>query len=214
MMVANGYTRLFCTPHTGANDFTDPSTTQVAQAVDALRLEIQKAKIPLEIKPGGELRLSENLPDRMKEMGIPTYNHAGQYALVDLWERDWPIWATRGVEWLLKQNLKVILAHPERMAALRQNPKFIDELARMGLLFQGNLGPIAGGDKPEVVALAHQFLKDGRYFMVGTDGHRPDTLPIRMEGLQAIEKLVGSEKLLELTQTNPEKLWESTRFVL
>ncbi len=152
----------------------------------------------------------------MAEMGIPTFNHAGQYALVDLWERDWPQWATRGVEWLLKQNLKVILAHPERMAALRQNPKFIDELARMGLLFQGNLGPIiAGGDKPEVVALAHQFLKDGRYFMVGTDGHRPDTpCPSAWKVCKPSKNSSAPKSSLKLTQTNPEKLWESTRFVL
>ena len=207
MMVDAGYTRLFCTPHTGTEDFSDPTVPQVAQAVAELREAIAKAGMPLEIKPGGELRLSADLEQRLPRIGIPTFGHAGKYVLADLWERDWPTWATRDVEWLLSQGLTVILAHPERMSVIRKNPAFIDELARMGLWFQGNLGPIGGGDSTEVVALAHRFLQDGRYFMLGTDGHRPDTLPVRLEGLKLAEKFVGHEKFVELTETNPAKLW-------
>jgi protein-tyrosine phosphatase len=208
MMVAAGYSRLFCTPHTGANEFHDPTTVEIADAVTVFQTQIKEAGIPIAIKPGGELRLSKQLPARMRQMGIPTYGHAGIYVVADLWEPDWPDWATRGIEWLLKQSMTVILAHPERMTVLRKKPDFIDELARMGLRFQGNLGPIAGGDSADVVALSHRYLQDGRYFMLGTDGHRPDTLPIRLEGLKTVQQLVGVEKLVELTETNPGKLWE------
>jgi len=209
-MVAAGYDRLFCTPHTNAGTFSDPSPAQVAAAVAALRTAVQQAGIPLELKPGGELRLSVSLPDRLPTMELPTFGHAGKYVLIDLWERDWPTWATRSVEWLGAQNLQVILAHPERMPMVRRNPAFMDELTKMGLWFQGNLGPIGGGDVPDIVALAHRFLQDGRYFMLGTDGHRPDTLGVRIDGLQVVEHLAGHAKLTELTEVNPGKLWEST----
>jgi protein-tyrosine phosphatase len=138
---------------------------------------------------------------------IPTFGHAGKYVLADLWEYDWPAWAARGVEWLQKRGLTVILAHPERMPVLRQRPEFIDELSKLGLLFQGNLGPIGGGDSNDIVALSRRYLQENRYFLVGTDGHRPNHMAPRMNGLRVIEQLMGAEKLEELTVKNPGRLW-------
>ncbi len=48
---------------------------------------------------------------------------------------------------------------------------------------------------------------DGRYFMVGSDGHRASHMKTRLEGLKHIEMLVGKEKLDELTVGNPGRLW-------
>jgi protein-tyrosine phosphatase len=211
MMAAAGYSRVFCTPHCGSSDFTELTTAEVAERVRALAAQAKAAKIPIELKPGGELRLSpliaEDLPEENGGCGIPTYGHGGRYVLADLWEADWPVWAARAVEWLQKRGLTVIIAHPERMPVLRAKPALIDEIARLGVLFQGNLGPIAGADQTDVVMLARRYLQEGRYFMVGTDGHRPAHLGMRLQGLQVVEELVGKEKLEELTLMNPLRLW-------
>jgi protein-tyrosine phosphatase len=111
------------------------------------------------------------------------------------------------VEWLQKRDFTVIIAHPERMPVLLQDPTKINELVQLGVLFQGNLGPIAGADIRPIVALAHRYLQDGRYFMLGTDGHRQAHLATRLAGLKTVEELVGPEKLEELTIRNPTRLW-------
>ncbi|MCL2640707.1 MAG: hypothetical protein FWD53_07675, partial [Phycisphaerales bacterium] len=124
-----------------------------------------------------------------------------------LWESDWPDWAVKAMEWLQHRGLTVILAHPERMPALISGKTTIDEIAKLGILFQGNLGPIGGNDVPQAVELSRRFLRDGRYFMLGSDGHQPPQLSTRLLGLKVAEELVGSEQLRQLTEINPSRLW-------
>jgi protein-tyrosine phosphatase len=210
MMVEAGYDRVFCTPHCGDTAFSELSPPMVADLVHRLREEVVAAGIPIELRPGGELRLSAHIARDLERVGVPTYGHEGKYVLTDIWTHDWPVWATRAVEWLQKRGLIVILAHPERLPLLRKDPKHITELAKLGLLFQGNLGPLAGAsDSPDIVALAERYLQDGRYFMVGTDGHRPPHMAARLAGLRRVEELVGEAGLRELTERNPGRLWAS-----
>ena len=204
-LAAAGYSRAFCTPHCGG--LGDPTPDEIAALTRQLAEHAKTHDIPLELKPGGEVRLHPEFPEALSLTGVPTYANAGRYVLADLWEPDWPAWASRAVDWLQARGLIVILAHPERMACLLNDPSGIDELARRGLLFQGNLGPIGGADTPPIVALAHRFLQDGRYFLLGTDVHRPSHLPARLAGLQKATELVGPEKVRELTITHPARLW-------
>lgn len=207
LFVAHGYTRLFCTPHFGETGFNDLTVAQVAQRVAQLRQVIAEAQIPLELRPGGEIRLDAELPETLRTLGIPTFGHNTRYVLVDTFEPGWPTWATRAVEWLHKQGLTVILAHPERMEVLQHDPAFVDELLRMGLLLQGTWGPLAGVDRPAANALAERFLKDGRYFLIGSDAHRPNTIAARAKGLAQARAYAGDTVVDRLTIANPETLW-------
>lgn len=207
VMVSHGYSRIFCTPHCGAIEFTDLTPSEVAERVRMLQGHADAAEIPIQLRPGGELRLSPNLANGLPDGLVPTFGHVGKYVLADLWEPDWPDWATRGVEWLQARGHTVIIAHPERMTVLRENPNRINDLAALGVLFQGNLGPIAGADSVDVVNLARRYLMDGRYFMVGSDGHRMSHIHARLNGLKVIEQLAGTEALEELTLTHPSRLW-------
>lgn len=204
LMVATGYERLFCTPHAGSSEFSDLSCASVKTRVATLQAHADAAGIAIQIRPGAELRLTQNT--RTLEE-IPTFGHAGKYVLADIWEPDWPKWAYEAVEFLQSKKVTVILAHPERMPVLRKSPEKIQTLANLGILFQGNLGPIAGADSKDIVALAQRFLQDGRYFMVGTDGHHISHLATRLAGLKMVEKLVGAEALEELTVRHPGRLW-------
>ncbi len=207
IMAQNGYDRIFCTPHMGATEFRDVSNGEVSQAVQRLQTQASAVDIKVTLRPGGEIRLTCDLPEHLRDTGIPTYGLNSPYCLVDLWDHNWPPWANRAVEWLQKQNLRPILAHPERMPVIRANPRFIHELARLGLMFQGNLGPLGGSEAPDITAIAEKFLLDGHYFMLGSDSHRPHTMAVRMNGLFRAEQLVGAERLHELTIKNPSLLW-------
>ena len=207
LMADNGYSKIFCTPHCGSIDFTDLTPPEVAERVRTLQGHVDLAGIPIQLKPGGELRLSPHFEKGLPADAIPTFGHQGKYVLVDLWEHDWPAWATAAVEWLQSKGLIVIIAHPERMPVLRQNPEFISQIASLGVLFQGNLGPIGGGDSADIVSLARRYLLENRYFMVGTDGHRPNHMAHRINGLKIIEQLTTSQTLQTLTATHPARLW-------
>jgi protein-tyrosine phosphatase len=209
VMAGAGYSRIFCTPHCGASEFSELTPAEIAERVRMLQGHADAAGVAMELKPGGEVRLSPNLERDLPEGLVPTFGNSGKYVLADTWEPDWPAWAARAVEWLQGRGHMVILAHPERMKYLREKPERIEELAGLGVLFQGNLGPLGGGDAEDIVALGRRYLMEGRYFMVGTDGHRPSHMGARMAGLRVIEELAGKEKLEELTVTHPERLWNA-----
>lgn len=202
-----GYNRFFLTPHTGPTDMCDIRPEATVAAIDEFRRQMQSAGITAEFRPGGELRLSPEM-GRWKDIsGVPTFGMNTRYVLADLWEPDWPAWADRCVDWLQKNGFTVILAHPERMMVMRENPKFIQTLADRGLLFQGNFGPLGGSEPDAQRLLAERFLQDGRYFMLGSDCHRFEHARARLNGFERARSLVGDKILDQLTIENPGKLW-------
>lgn len=208
IMAEAGYAKIFCTPHVGPDGCPETlDMSAVLERLETLRTHAAQANIPVELKPGGEVRIRHEMPEILARFGVPSFGHEGKYVLVDTWEEKWPAWQTRAIEWLQKKGLTVILAHPERMPVLHSDPAFITELVRMGILFQGNLGPIAGADSPRITALSHRFLQDGRYFLLATDGHRPPHMPTRLTGLDKARELVGTAVIDELTIRNPARLW-------
>ncbi|HMD55681.1 MAG TPA: CpsB/CapC family capsule biosynthesis tyrosine phosphatase [Phycisphaerae bacterium] len=206
-MSAYGYTRFFLTPHTGSTGFSDVHPTITKAAIYEFQQHMTQMNVTAEFRAGGELRLSPEMPTMENLDSIPTFGMNSIFCLADLWEPDWPDWADDAIRWLQKQGLTVILAHPERMPCVIENPAFINELTQRGLLFQGNLGPLGGSESLAIQQIAEQFLMEGRYFMLGSDCHRPDHLSIRMAGLEHAIDLVGESAVDQLTIENPGKLW-------
>lgn len=206
-MIAQGYSRFFLTPHTGPTEITNIKPAQTCLAVERFSRQMQEAGITAEFRPGGELRLSPEMCRWTDTLGVPTYGMNTMYVLADLWEPFWPAWGDQAIQWLQSHGFTVILAHPERMACMMDNPDFIKVLAARGVLFQGNLGPLGGSENELVRQLAERYLKEDRYFMLGTDGHRPDHIASRMAGIGEAIDLVGEAKIRKLMVENPAKLW-------
>jgi protein-tyrosine phosphatase len=202
-----GYTRFFLTPHTGPTELCDIRPEATIAAMAEFRRQMTLAGITAQFRPGGELRLSPEIARRKDIDIIPTFGMNTRYVLADLWEPDWPAWADQGVDWLQNRDFTVILAHPERMKVMREKPQFIQTLADRGILFQGNLGPLGGSEPEPQRLLAETFLRDGRYFMLGSDCHGFSHVAVRLQGLERAKTLVGEKAVMELTLENPSRLW-------
>jgi hypothetical protein len=64
------------------------------------------------------------------------------------------------------------------------------------------------GDPPGAATrqTAERYLREDRYFMLGSDLHNLASLPIRMSGLQRAIEMVGEEKVWQLTRDHPRLL--------
>ena len=126
--------------------------------------------------------------------------------LIDLWAEKLPPFFEPAVRHLQSLGLKVILAHPERMRAVQEDPAVADYFAEIGLLLQCNLQCL--GDPPHASTrqVAEQYLSEDRYFMIGSDLHNSASMPLRLKGLRRAIEVVGEEKVWELTRDNPKKL--------
>jgi protein-tyrosine phosphatase len=203
-LVQAGYSHSFCTPHIWPN-LPDNTIAGITRSVVSLQQELNHANIPLHLAPGGELSLRPDIMETPPDQ-IPTYGMARRYCLFDIWVDRIPAFFWEAVEWLQSLNMKAILAHPERMRAVQNDPDIADEFAKRGLLLQGNLQCLGDPPHTDTRQVAERYLAEKRYFMLGSDLHNLAGLPIRMNGLARATELVGETEVWRLTRDNPSQL--------
>ncbi|HEY7091037.1 MAG TPA: CpsB/CapC family capsule biosynthesis tyrosine phosphatase [Tepidisphaeraceae bacterium] len=204
MLVGAGYSHCFCTPHAWSDRRMIARNTVPAYVAE-LQQSLDHAAIPLRLLPGSELNLHPKVMQTPEDKIIDLCL-AGRYILVDMWAEKMPDWFEPAVRWLQAMNLTVILAHPERMRAVQDQPTLARQFADMGILLQGNLQCFA--DRPESYTrqTAELFLTEGHYFLLGSDTHNPAGLIKRLEGLNNAIQLAGAQTIDRLTMENPAKL--------
>ena len=203
-LVQAGYSHSFCTPHIWPN-LPDNTIEGIARQVVALQRALDQAQIPLRLIPGGELNLRPDITETPADQ-VPTYGMAHRYCLFDIWVDRIPAFFWEAVDWLQSMDLKVVLAHPERMRAVQNDPDIADEFADRGLLLQGNLQCLGDPPHADTRQVAERYLIEKRYFMLGSDLHNLAGLPIRMNGLARAIELVGETEVWKLTRDNPSQL--------
>jgi tyrosine-protein phosphatase YwqE len=102
--------------------------------------------------------------------------------------------------------MKVIVAHPERMRVVQEDASVADLFLERGLLLQGNLQCFSDAEGSQTRRMVERLLVEDKYFLLGTDTHRVETLPMRLRGLERAVKLVGEERVDLLTRVNPQVL--------
>jgi protein-tyrosine phosphatase len=204
MMVEAGYTHSFCTPHIWPG--YSNTIKSIPQMVTTLQGELDSAGIPLKLIPGGEINLRPDYMSATPPNEVVTYALNGRYVLFDIWCDKLPEHVAPSVEWLQSLGLTVILAHPERMRAVQDEPELADYFQERGVLLQGNLQCLSDPPTARTRQIADRFLREDRYFMLGSDLHSLETLPPRLAGLKRAIELVGNDTVDRLTKKNPAKL--------
>ena len=202
-MVSAGYTHTFCTPHYWPNLSTSVAT--VAQWTTDLQAALDAAGIPLRLIPGAEINLRPGISD-IPPAEIITYGLAGKHMLIDLWADVLPGHFEPQVKWFQSLGMTVILAHPERMKAVQTEPQLADYFEELGVLLQGNLQCFSDEPGDATRVTVERYLKEDRYFLLGSDLHNYRTLGVRLNGLQRAIELAGEEKVNRLTRQNPRTL--------
>jgi protein-tyrosine phosphatase len=210
MLVEAGYSHAFCTPHIWPH-LPDNSVQTIAPRVAQLQTHLDRNEIPLQLLAGGELNIHALWPDlrTWPREQIPTFGLAGRYVLFDFWARalsDCREALFEGTQHLRSLELEPILAHPERITVLQENPEVIEQLRNAGVLLQMNLWCLTEPDDSAVYQTAVRLLKEGKYFMFGTDCHNPESLPRSIDGLAIARTIVGDAIVDIMTRSNPRRL--------
>jgi protein-tyrosine phosphatase len=204
-MVAAGYTHSFCTPHVWTSN-PHNNATDIPLRVADLQKEFDEAGVPLKLIPGGENNFTEL--QKLWDKPIVTYGMAGRYVLSDIWVDSLPQYFFDAVHTLQDRGLTVILAHPERMRAVQDDPKLADTFDELGILMQGNLQCFADRAGSATRSTAEMFLREDRYAFLGSDLHTGLSLDVRLNGLKNAIDLAGDAVIDRLTIVNPQRLLE------
>lgn len=206
-LVKDGITTAIATPHQlGRYDRTN-STERVRESVEELTAELKDREIPLEVFPGGDVRVDERLPELVQMGKIGTAADAGRHILLEL-PHDIFVDALPTIDELRKQGVQTILTHPERHLYLRQHAAWVQECVRHGAVLQITAGSILGEFGQRAHEQAWQLLRSGLVAIVASDAHDVVRRPPRMsEAIALLGSKIGYTATRVLAIQNPVRVF-------
>lgn len=212
---ADGIDTLVATPHAFNEAYNEPLPRILAH-VAHLKETIAENRIPLDIRPGAEVRVHPGMERSVKEGKAVSINNTGRYILVEF-PHNLMLPGTRDVLFQLFLNgITPVLAHPERHLSLQRNPDILSDLVAMGCLVQLTAMSITGELGHDAMEYAHLLLKQRQAHVIATDSHNAENRPpILSAAVEATAHILGDIKAAEAMVTvTPRMILDGTPFDL
>jgi protein-tyrosine phosphatase len=207
-LVNDGITSVVATPHQlGRYDRTN-SAERVRAAVEELSAELKDREIPLEIFPGGDVRVDERLPELVQAGDVCTVADAGQYLLLEL-PHEIFIDALPIIDRLANIGVQTILTHPERHPYLRSRSQWLRDCLKHGVLLQITAGSLLGDFGAPAREDSLRMIDAGMVGIVASDAHNEWRRPPRMSpAIQLLNSSIGRVATRRLALENPLRVLE------
>src|SRR3954447_2260267 len=204
--VAGGVETIVATPHISSAYPNDPAT--FAERVRAVQAAIDDAGIALHVETGAEVNhaLFGDLTD--DELRASTLGGAGYLLFEPSMAGPMPF-IDRMIYDLQLKGFKILLAHPERIAAFQRDLDTLKALVDRGCLCSVTAGSASGQWGGPVKRFTQELFERGLVHNIASDAHDAD---FRSPGLQpfvdkALESMPELEDHIEwLTVTVPEAI--------
>lgn len=209
-----GVTHMVCTPHIHQGYFDNDSTT-IESAFNDLVESLQQASCPLSIAFASEVRITPEIMVWVKTNKIPFLGtwQGKNVLLLELPHSHIPAGTDNLLRWLSKNNVQVVIAHPERNRDIIADYNKIMMLKRVGCLFQVTAGSFTGRFNDAVKSTALKMLDDDIVSYIASDTHSLDRRPNDMgEARHLLTELVGTEKANSLTLDIPSQITQNQKW--
>jgi protein-tyrosine phosphatase len=205
--VQEGITHLFATPH-HRNGRYENEKRSIVQEVILFNGELVKRDIPLQVIPGQEIRLYNELIEDMDQDVLVPLDHTANYLLIEFPSSSVPNNAADLLYELTLRNYRPIIVHPERNSEIMENPEVLYELIKAGALAQVTANSIIGNFGKKIMTFSHELIKANMIHFVASDAHNTTTRGFHLtKAYEAIGKEHGIEKRYELHE-NAETLFK------
>ena len=165
-----GIAKVVATPHQLGRFEGQNEAEKVRKAVCNLNESLKNSHIPLEVVPGGEVRVDERLCQLLNADKILTLTDGGKYILLEL-----PYQIFIDIEPLLEElasmGIESIIAHPEKNAALVAQSKTLRRWLEKSAHLQITAASLVGDFGPTIQKAAWNLLNAGWVSLIATDAH-------------------------------------------
>jgi len=202
MAVADGTRTIVVTPHQLGN-FAQNRGERIRQLTAEFRQTISEHNLPLEILPGADVRIEDNLMGQITSGEVLTLGDHRRHVLLELpHELYFPL---EGVlTELNRRGMTGILSHPERNLGLLRDPDLLPSLVDAGCLMQVTAGSLLGTFGPHSQQLAEWMLGRGLVHFVASDAHGVRSRrPLLGRAFERVASLVNQDTATALCSTNP-----------
>ena len=203
MAAGEGIQTVVATPHT-LDGVYNVEYSHALSARDLLVVELAKEGIGVDVRVASEVHLHEGIPDLLEREPRISLDGERRYLLLELPNRSLPPALPNFLFGLRARGTTPIIAHPERIMAVRENADVTAEWIRIGALLQVTSGALVGTFGKVIGACARQLLELGRVHFLATDAHSPHRRPFQVqETAKTAIGLVGEEGARKLLVENP-----------
>ena len=179
--------------------------------LNAISQNLDTKNINIKLYLGNEIYMSENIIKLLEEGRASTINNTS-YVLFEMPLNAEPLNLYDVVYQMQQCKIVPILAHPERYSFVQNEPELIYDLIQKGVLMQANYGSIIGQYGTKAQIIVKKFLENNMIHFFGSDVHRQNTIyPKIPQILIELEKIIGKQKLEELTTINPNLVLNNKR---
>lgn len=170
LAAASGVTDLAATPHFRGGPGSMEQIPRVMEALTRLRECLAREQVPLTLHPGVEILCTPQTPDMGALGALPTLG-AGNYLLTEFYFDETERFMTDILDALAARGYRIVIAHPERYEAVREDPHLARRWFDRGFLLQLNKGSVLGAFGRRVRQTAEVLLEDGLAHAIASDGH-------------------------------------------
>jgi len=196
------------TPHIHPGRYEN-TRCQLEPHVEAFRLALADAGIPLEVKLAGEVRLSMESLELLIDGNVPFLGELDGYRilLLEFPHQTIPVGSLQFVDKLLQMKIRPLIAHPERNKSIMAEPDRLLPYLDRGCGLQLTAGSIVGRFGEESRKAARHMLENAWVEVIATDAHNLRHRPPQLkEGYIAAAEIIGEKQALHLVQTRPAQI--------
>lgn len=202
MAVRDGIETIIVTPHQlGA--YAHNSGDVIRQRTAKLQQTLDDERIPLEVLPGGDVRIEAEMIGGLKTGQVMTLADQGKHVLLELpHEMYFPLEPV--LDSLHKLGMVGILSHPERNQGILKQRELIQPLVERGCLMQVTAGSLMGTFGPRCQEFSEWMIDQGLVHFLATDAHSPKSRrPLMARAFHRVAEMAGEQKALDVCCRNP-----------
>ncbi len=190
-----GFQKLITTPHIQVDRFKN-NPEIIKSGLDALRVELDKNGIEMEIEAAAEYLVDDGFAQLLRNKELMTFGN--NFVLIELSYFTEP-WNLKNVIFEAQtEGYNLILAHPERYSYWHNDFSKIQELHDRGVFLQMNINSLTGWYSPQSKKTAEKLIDANIIRFLGTDTHNHVYLNElkKSTNLPYMEKVLSSGKIL------------------
>ncbi len=205
MAYNDGTRTIVATPH--APGLGGYSVAKVHNRVAALREALAEVDIPIEILPSSELFYDADLVENLKAGTLLSCNNTRTILVECPIYEQLPPDFHRVIDDVQRHSYRVVLAHPERIRDVMDDPNTVLPLIERGILMQITSQALTGEQGLRMKDVAEVMLQHNMVHVIASDAHRPTYRPpILSDAVDIATALIGDAAVQALVYDNPRAL--------
>ena len=211
----SGVKEIFVTPH-GLTNPVDAyeEHREILTRFTELQAVVRASKLPVRLHLGMEVYVTAKMIQSFNKKQL-FFMGESNYLLVEFPFESTASFMTEALVRLMREGVLPLVAHPERYAAVQEDPALVYQWNQIGICTQGNSGSLFGQFGEEAFVTLCRLLDNNLIQVLATDCH---DLQVRVPNLRKATEFItthyskGLARLL--TEVNPKLLVQNEELLI